>query len=722
MNEQSGHLTPLLAALPDRHVPPRRSRPAPVDGFRRMLATLRRRWLAFAAVFVFVLAGVLVYTLRQTPEYTATASLLVNSRVLNVVPRQNDVVPQASDEDRAVSAEVQVLQSNEVAQRVIAALQAGPRPRLAQELTEAEAPSPAAVLGALKQRTRIERPGATNVLAVSFISPDPALAAEVANAYVAQYLGFKTDMRLTAARSADSSLRDELQQMRGRVEEAEAAVAQYRQANNLLSADGITLTEQEQSLYKQQEAAAQTSLAEERARLTTARSQLARGSLGDDVGEALNSPVIAQMRGQRAEASAKLAQLETRYKPAHPEVARARRELADIDKGIETEIARVISNLEARVQVAQQKSGVASGIASQSRAELAANSAASVRLNELERRAEALRTNYAGLLQRQTAVASEAVVADIDARPLSAAMVPQQPSFPNKKLNLAIGALLALLIAGAVVALLQIFDQTLVSSRDVEEKLGLPHIVNIPAVRSIVPRHASKTVAVDFVLDEQLSLLAESVRGLLLDIEKDGSSRTRVVGLTSARPEEGKSTLAVCLARVAAASGRKTLLIDGDIRRPSIAGLFGLSPRIGLTEVLSGRATLKEALLQDERTGAFILPSVPHRFDQAEVSSHEALDTLLSQLHAFDLVIIDSAPALAAVESRLLMEHVDHALMVVRWHSTRVPTVRAALKRLHSIGVRPAGVVMTRVDMKAIAAYALDDVDHDYRSYAHYGA
>lgn len=724
MNEQSGHLTLPVTALSDHPAPLRLSRRAPVDRFRRALSTLRRRWFVFVGVFVFMLAAVLGYTLRQTPEYTATASLLVNSRVLNVVPRDNnDVVPQASDEDRAVSAEVQVLQSNEVVQRVISALQSGAYPRLSEELTGTAEPSPAAALGALKQRTRIERPGSTNVLAVSFTSPDPELSAAVANAYVSQYLDFKADMRLTAARTADTSLRDELADMRGRVEQAEAAVAQYRRANNLLSADGITLTEQEQSLYRQQEAAAQTTLAEERARLTTARSQLARGSLGDDVGEALGSPVIGQLRGQRAEAGGKLAELQTRYKSGHPAVARAQRELDEIDGAIDAEIARVISNLEARVQVAQQKAGVASGIAGQSRAELAANAAASVRLNELERRAEALRTNYAGLLQRQTAVASEAVVADVDARPLSVAMVPQQPSFPNKKLNLAIGFMLALLAAGAAVALLQVFDQTLVSSRDVEDKLGLPHIVNIPAVKSIATRAASKAAPIDFVLDEQLSLLAESVRSLLLEIEKDGgAAQPRIVGLTSARPKEGKSTLAVCLARVAAASGRKTLLIDGDIRRPSIAGLFGLSPKVGLTEVLGGQATLEEALLRDERSGAFILPTVMRPFEQAQFNAHEPLRALISQLQDFDLVIFDTAPALAAVESRLLMDYVDHALVVVRWNSTRVPAVRATLKRLVSIGVRPTGVVMTRVDMKAIAAYALDDVDHDYRSYAQYGA
>ena len=434
----------------------------PADRVRAFFAALRRRWLPLVAMFLFVIAATVLYTVRQQLTYTGTASLLVNSRVLNLTEQQDSVVPQASDEDRAIASEVQVLSSTEVAKRVIAALGADRSPLIRERLTGRADADPGEVLAAVRQKTRIDRPGATNVLAVSFTSTDPQLAARAANTYVDQYLAFKSDMRLNAARSADGSLRTELAKLRGQVEQAEASVAAYRRANNLLSADGVTLTEQEQSLYRQQDAAAQTALAEERARFNTARSQRARGSQGDDVGEALNSAVVGQLRGQRAIASAKFAELQARYKPGHPDVVKAQQEVRDIDQAISNEIARVVSNLEARVSVAQQKAAASGGIAARSRGELAANAAASVQLNELERRAEALRTNYAGLLKRQTAVASDTVVADIDARRLSNAMTPQNPSAPNMKLNLAIGTALAFLAALATVALLQLLDQTIV--------------------------------------------------------------------------------------------------------------------------------------------------------------------------------------------------------------------------------------------------------------------
>lgn len=698
---------------------------SPVDHLRGMVGVLRRRWVIFVAVFVAVLGGVGVYTWRKAPQFTATATLQVNARQINTAPsKDTDVLPQTSDEDRAVNAEAQVLQSDEVASRVVKAVSAK-RPGFAAQITELPARAAAgAVLDTVESRLRIDRPGGTNILSLAFTAPDPAVAADVANEYAQQYLASKVDVRLGAARTADVGLRHELDRMRGEVEEAEGAVAAYRRANNLLSANGTTLTEGEQSLFKQQQATAQTQLAEEEAGLATARAQLHRGSQGGDVGAALSSPVIGQLRAQRALASAKLAQLESRYQSDHPQVMDAKREVADIDTAIRGEIGRVISNLEARVSVARQRAAAASGIASRSKGELATNADASVKLNELERRAEALRTNYAAMLQRQTAVASQAVVADVDARLLSPARVPSRPSFPNKKVSLALGTLLALLLAAAAVAIVQLLDRRMVASREVEQRLGLPHLVNVPTLSSITRPSERGQAPVDFVVDRPFSVMAESMRSLLLVIEKGTSHRAgRYVGITSAQPGEGKSTVAACLARVAAVGGRRTLLIDGDVRRPRVAATFGLEPRYGLLDVLAGAVPLKDALIEDARSGLWLLPALTQTFDHARINSEAAFRELMRQIeNVFDLVVIDVAPALAAVESRLLMNYVDQAVMVVRWRHTPASVVRAALKRLNSIGVKPVGVVMAQVDMRAIAAYAVDDVDHGFRRWGNYYA
>lgn len=694
---------------------------APTDQFRRLLMVLRRRWLPFVAVFLIVLAAAGAYIVQRVPQYTATATLLVNSRVLNVQAKNDDVVPTLPAVDEAIASEIEVLRSAGVTRRVIDAVQQR-RADFGRIVTQSETQPPArAVLASTEGRLKVDRPGGTNVLGVSFTAADPEIAALAANEFVTQYLAVKVDSRLNAARTADVGLRQELDNLRGRVVQAEAQVASYRRSRNLLSANGETLTEQEQSVYKQQEAGAQTQLAEETARLSTARSQLARGSTGDDVGEALSSPVVNQLRGQRAQASAKLAQLEARYQPQHPEVVRARDELAKVDGEIQAEIRRVMSNLEARVQVARRRAGAASGIAAASRGELAANTSASVELNELERRADALRTNYNTLLQRQTIIASQAVVADADARPLSPALPPEQPSSPNRQLNAVLALAIALLAAGSTVVVLQLFDQTLVSSREAEEALGLRHVVNVPAVASIADASDKGMAPIDYVVERPLSPLAEAMRSLLFAIENEGRNVGMfVVGITSARAGEGKSTTAACLARIAAISGRRTLLIDGDIRRPSIAGIFGLSPTVGLTEVLSEQAQVRDALLRDERSGAYILPSLTQKVEHRHINSEHNLHRLMERIgQVFDIVIIDTAPSLAAVESRLLMNFVDQAFMVVRWKHTPVPIIRSALRRLAAVRIRVSGIIMTQVNMKAVAAYAIDDVDHEYKSYGY---
>lgn len=694
---------------------------APMDHVRRVLMILRRRWLPFLLVFLISLAVIGAYLMRRIPQFTATATMIVNSRVLNVQAKNEDVVPVNTAEDEAVNSEIEILQSTGVARRVIASMQAQRRD-YGRIVTQYDTPPPPrAVLDATAGRVRVSRPGDTNVLAVSFTAADPQVAAQTANAFVTQYLALKADSRLGAARTADAGLRRELDALRGQVVQAEARVASYRRAHDLLSANGQTLTEQEQSVYKQQEATAQTQLAEERARLATARSQLRRGSSGDDVGEALGSSVVNQLRGQRAQAGARLAQLEARYQSQHPEVVRARQEVEEVDREIQAEIRRVVSNLEARVQVAQQRAGSAGGIAAASRGELAANTTASVELNELERRADALRTNYNTLLQRQTVVASQSVVADTDARPLSPALPPEQPSSPNRKLDALLAAAIAVLLAGGTVMALQLFDQRLISSREAEEALGLRHVVNVPSLNSVAIGEDKGIAPIDFVVDRPLSPLAEAMRSLLFAIENDGrGGGMRVVGVTSARAGEGKSTTAACLARVAAISGRRTLLIDGDIRRPSVAAIFGLVPTVGLTEVLAEEAQVRDALLRDERSGAYILPSLTQRFEHRHINSEANLHQFMSRLdQVFDLVIIDTAPSLAAVESRLLMNFVDQAFMVVRWKHTPVPVVRSALRRLAAVRVRVSGLIMAQVDMKAVAAYASDDVDHEYRSYGY---
>jgi len=549
------------------------------------------------------------------------------------------------------------------------------------------------------------------------------MAALVANTFASEYIAVKSGTRLGAAKSADADISTQLESMRAQVESAEAAVAQYKAANNLLSAEGSTLTEQEVSLYRQQEATANTSLAEDRARLNTARSQLRAGSQGDDVGEALGSQVIGGLRQQQAQLSSKVAELKARYQPGYPDLVKAQNQLAAVNQAIEAEIRRVVSNLEAKVSVSEQRAATARGILGGARGELSANNAASVRLGELQRRADAIRSTYQAMMTRRNAVTSEAMIGTDDARLFSPAAVPQSPSSPNRKLNLAVGAMLAALLSGVTIALLQMFDRSIASSRDAERLLSLPHLANLPLIRSIATRQDREIAPVDFGTMRPLSLFAEALRNILLAVDrKDERDVAPVIAVTSARPDEGKTTLAISLARMAAAGGRRTILVDGDIRRARVCHDMGLTPQLGLIDVLEGRARLNEALLYDEMSGCWVLPSLMQSYTVSQFGAMEQFDVLLATLaESFEMIIIDTPPVLAAAESRAIVQNVDSVIFAVCWNKTLLPIIRAALKRLRDVNVSPVGVVLTMVDMRAIARYGVDDVDYDYKTYKNYG-
>lgn len=351
--------------------------PSETFGLRNLLAIFRRRLRLFAAIVLIVFLAALVITARTTPRYTAQAQVMLNTRQEQVVDTKA-VLSSLPAESSVIDSEVEVLQSRDLARQVAEKLQlerdpefnwalrpdtgfsallsrlqgrstVPPPPRTPAEIREGRERAASALQGGLAVR----RAGLTYIIVIAYTSLNPEKAAQIANAYAETYVQNQISAKYAANNQANSFLDTRLNQLRGEVLAAEAAVEQYRTANNLLTSSGATLTEQEISSYNQQLATTQAEQAAEEARLRAARSQLARGSSGDDVGEALQSNVVGQLRAQRAVAAARVADLQARYGPRHPEMLRAQQELAAIDGQIQAEIQRVISNLEARVQVAR---------------------------------------------------------------------------------------------------------------------------------------------------------------------------------------------------------------------------------------------------------------------------------------------------------------------------------------------------------------------------------
>lgn len=727
----------------------RPSNEAPFD-LQRVLAGLRKHIRLFFAVFITVTAVMAYGTLRSAPRYTATATVLINQHTpdavhINTLGPQNGGQSQEGADSSTVDTQVEILKSRALASRVVDQFHLERDPefngalhppgflaKLIRSLRGGDAPvSPAlarqreyeGVVDAVLGDLAVSRAGFSYTIDLAVTSYDPAKAAAIANAFAERYLTEGMDSKLDAAHNANSWLDARMAGLRRQAEAADEAVQQYRIANNLLSAEGATLTEQEISSINTQLATARAEEAEQDARLKTAERQLAAGSNGGDIGEALNSPVVQSMRAQRAQASAHLADLEARYGDKHPEILKARRTLTDIDAQIQVEIQRVISSLKAQSEVAHTRTQSLLATSNQARGTLQGNNRAMVRLNELQRNADAARAIYDAFLASYKQSTATEGLEQSDARIVSQAKLPTRPSKPNRKLGLMLAIAFGLACGAAVVLLAELLAKGVSTTAQIEEIFQLPAMGEIPTLQSTLDGPLSRQGGLDpvgYIASKPLSRFAESFRNLRTSVLSSRTGRTvQIVAITSPLPNEGKTTTALCLARTMALSGAKVVLLDCDLRQRSINRSLSFEPRVGLLEVLNGAANLDEALVSDPESGAVILPLAKSAHTPRDVFGSEAMTLLLEELrNRFEIILLDTAPVLAVADTRVLCPRADAVLMLMRWRGTSRAVVHAALRALTG-DTFIAGIVLTQVNIRE-QARAGESEAHYYRAYRKY--
>jgi polysaccharide biosynthesis transport protein len=726
---------------------------------QEIIAIFRRRLSLFAAVAGVVLALTVIYTFQQTPRYTATSQVMIDTRDKSVTDVEA-VMSGLSADSSVVDTEVEILKSRALAERVVKVLKLDEDPEFNGRLRKPTAFSqvvgapralvrsifasaaPASASGASSEavqqqrefesvvdgvlgRLTVRRSGLTYVINIGFESESPEKAATIANEFARRYLLEQLEAKFEATQQASGWLNERLVELRGQVQTAENAVAAYRAQAGLMSAVGSSLTEQEVSQLNQQLALNQAAQAEREARLRTARAQLASGSMGDDVGEALGSEVVKDLRRQRAEVSRKSAELETRYGEKHPEVLRVQRELSDVDAQIQQEINRLIRNLEAEVQVARQRTGSIQSSLGRARGTLAGNNQAAVRLNELERNAAAVRTLYESFLNRFKETSTQQGMEESDARIVSQAKIPNSQSFPKFRLNLALGLVLGVLAGIGAILVAQALDSGIITAEEAERALGIPSLGAVPQLASTMKDgDGSDTSPQQWVVDKPLSAFAEALRNLKTSIMHSRVDRAvRVVAITSALPGEGKTTTSLCLARTVAMGGSKVVLLDCDLRRRNVNRLLEIEPEVGLVEVLAGTATLEQALVHDAASGAWVLPLAKSAFTPKDLFSTSVMDRLLDELKKhFELIILDTAPVLPVADTRVLAPKADAVVCLARWKKTPRKAIEAALQYLERAHAHVVGTALTQVNVKQQARYGYGDPGYYYRAYKKYYA
>jgi capsular exopolysaccharide synthesis family protein len=693
---------------------------SPGEGSKEL--DLRRYWSAFRkysgtfiVLFLLFLALVVGASFVLPPRYTATAQVVIDTRMQAAVdvrtgtPSPTQTRPA---DPTAIDSEVEVLRSRALAEQVAAKLGL-------DKGANKDSVEYANLVANLMAGLKVQRSGLTSLINVQYTAPSPNVAARYANTFAEVYIDQTATEKGLATGKAGDVLSGRLAELRAEAEKTDAALQQYKISHGLLSADGASLTEQEIIQLNLDLARNRNAEAEAVARLNAARAQLASGGKGEDVAAALSSDTIENLRNQRSQVARQLADLSTRYGPKHPSVLQQQQQLQVVDKQIAEEVERIMSNLQAQVQIARDRTRSSEASVAASRQRLAANGQASVGLNELQRNADAAKAIYESFLTRYKETEGAKGLEQSDARILAPALPPDHASFPNRPLMAALGVVLGLSVGAGGVVLRNLLDAGLSTAEQVESFLGVRFLGTVPLIDK---KAAARSEVSRFVIEKPISAYSDSLRNLRASI---GFSRpgtdVRVIALTSALPAEGKTSTAIGLARSTALSGASCVLIDCDVRRASSGRALGLTSDLGLVEFLRGEATLEQVLQKDPLTDAYFLPIAKPRPDADDLVSSQTMRNLIADLRKrFQYIYLDTAPVLAVADTRMLSTMADVTVVLVHWRTTPRKATEAALGQLDHVGSYIAGVALTQVDLAEQAKSGYGDASYYYEHYRQY--
>jgi len=543
------------------------------------------------------------------------------------------------------------------------------------------------------------------VMKVSYTSPDPDFAALAANTLADVYILDKLNEKYETSERSNRWLTDRVEELRLRYENSSSAVEEFRLGAGLANIGDTSLYDQQLAGLNGQLIAMRTQLAEAEARYNQVGQLLKSASGVDAAAAVLDSALIQRLRETESQVQRSIAELETQYRDAHPKMILARSELVDLQAKIAQEVTKIATNLGHELEIVQVREQKLSAELEKLKTLIAEQNRAEVRLGQLDTNANTDLQLYESLLARFKEVDSQQQqLIRPDARVISYATAPSSPSFPRKPMLIVAGVLISTMIGIGLAFLREQLESGFRNPEQVTSSLGVPAISMLPRL----PR-ASRAgyEPYEHVLDHPHSAYSESVRTLrtaLLLSNVDNPPRT--IAITSSQPNEGKTTTALSLARAAAAAGQKVLIIDCDLRKPSLHKALQVRNDQGLVQVLSHERNLEDIIEIDFRSQAHYILAGPKIANASDVLASDFMQELMDALRdAYDLVILDTPPVLAVSNTLVLTRQVDKTVFVVRWNKTRRNSASSAVRRLVESGADVAGVVLSFVDMKSIASY-----------------
>lgn len=712
-------------------------------------ALRRRRGVLLACALLFPLLA-LVAAKSMTPRYTASTTVMFEPTEYAARELQS-ILRDESTTDAVLASQVEIIRSLSVARRIVTRFDltereefawwlqdraraeglpfrlrswlSGTAAAVSPDLAELLAPRPVAAVPrrdsaeiqaaeAVRDRLEVQVVRNSRVLQIRFTSEDPQLAAAIANLAAELYISDQLDAKFDAVRRANEWLDGRIANLREEVTRNEAQIAELRSQSGLRAGVTAGLQTEQISRITQDLVEARNQLAGAEARLGAARG----GGGGADL-TALGSANLVAQRTARDEAQRELNRLAATLGSGHPDVRAAAGRLAAAERAVGAETTRVVQALEAETRTARARVASLETSLREQEGRLNRTQGAEIRINALERETEAARSLLRAVLERSQQTVSQTAIEKPDARTLSPATVPGVPSFPKPALFVAAATALGLLFGLLLVWFLEQADSTIRSGEEIRSALGLPCFALVPMLRrGILGRHRVE----DYVARKPLSPFSESMRTLRAALWL-GSDPPRIVVITAARPGEGKTTTSIALSRSAAMNGERVLLVDCDIRQPSVGRAFRAEAAPGVTDLLLGQAEYEQIVRRDHLTGLDYIPAGAAEIHSLGLFMSEAMAGLLERVRRdYDLVVLDAPPALAMADARVVARLADATLLCVKWRDTPRSVVRNSLALLEEAKARVVGAALTQVDAKTHRRSGYADSEFYHPRYSGY--
>ncbi|WP_273049459.1 polysaccharide biosynthesis tyrosine autokinase [Pseudoalteromonas sp.] len=701
----------------------------------------RAKWRILGFATVVTLLTIMV-TLTLIPKYTATATLLIEAEQTKAVSF-DEIYGLDSTKKEYYLTQFEVIKSNSIAREVITKLDlqshtdfiAKPSvlgelksslksvlPFLNKKETVLLSPEEQAqrkmldLLADFKSRLSVSPINKTQLVRVSFESSDPKLAALVANTVGEVYIESQMRAKMGITQQASSWLNTRLSELRIQLDSSEVRLQAYREEQKLVDIEGIAglVTQELEQMSKQ--------LVETRATKNNLESiNRVINEYGNDNIELLGSMpeitshrVVQDVKREVVLVERKVSELAEVYGVKHPKMISAKAELATVKANLNKQIKGLITGIEKELNRTTRTVNALERDLAKIRAEYQDITRKETQYNQLKREVETNRNIFNTFLSRSKETEVTSDFSSAAARFTDRAYAPKDPSKPNKKLIVILAFVASFGFAVVMSFIFDALNDTIKTKSDVESKLAqrmlglLPH-VNIPK-NSYFPIHA--------YLEEHYRRFAESVRTFRTSLLLTHLDRAhKVIAVTSTSPGEGKTTTSANLAMSLAQMG-KVLLIDADLRKPSLAKRFDIPVfHPGLSNLMMGTEQFAECVHMDEKSGVAIMPSGQIPSNPLELLSNSRFDDLLTVLKAkYDHIIIDTPPTQAVSDALVIAQSVDSVVYVVKSDITRIKPITAGLERLFEVKAHVAGVVLNKVDMSK----SKDEHSHGYYDYYDY--